>query len=473
MNTIYRVLPAVFVCCAFMAAQGPLPGSAGLGGSSSGTGGVFINATGCGSNACVASPSPAITSYTNLVVNMKIDAPNTAAATLNVGTPGAKAILYGGSPLTASALNSTAFVYALVYDGTSFDCTNCGNGFTYSYLRPISQNSLATAPVSIAHTNYNVSNSVEGANAGKISTAVTAWTYGTTPFVHNATEDTAMAFDFLQPLPPSWIPASGLTFKVTWQLPAGSSGVTGNLKLYARAAPVCTGSAPGNFSAPIGFTASATGAASVWTDTATLTATTSDILSGASAGCNLLVQIFRDATNTIGSGDTLSDSSASPATDAQFVILTIGTPGGAGGTQGATGATGAAGAAGSTTRSLGYMFAGSDLVNNTISGAFPMPSTCTLAAWDIDNKTLAGASATDSQTIKVAKVATGTTSPGAGNLINTSGIAISSAAHVHSTVLSDFTTTTFTQYDLVAFDLTSYGGVAAKVTVTLSFTGCQ
>lgn len=334
------------------------------------TGSVFINATGCGSNTCVATPSPAITTYANLTINMKIDAPNTSDTTVNVSGLGAKHVYYGGSVLTANGLNSTAFVYTLVYDGTNLNCINCGNGFTYSYLRPISQNTLATAPFSIASTNYNISNSVQGSNAGLIAQTASAWTFGTTPLPKNTTAALANVYDFQVPLPPSWIASSGLTFQVIWMLPSGSSA-TGNLLLRVRGQTVCSGAALGSYTAPLSFTASTAAAASVQTYTGALTASTSDVLTGATAGCLFYGQLFRDGTQ---GGDTLNDPNNAPTTDAQLVMLIIGTPGGAGGTVGAVGGTGPAGPSGT----VGITAGTSVSLTSAVGQIFVCTSTCTV-----------------------------------------------------------------------------------------------
>jgi len=72
-----------------------------------------------------------------------------------------------------------------------------------------------------------------------------------------------------------------------------------------------------------------------------------------------------------------------------------------------------------------------------------VPFACTIAAWNITVDT-------GTATIKLWKVASGTAIPTSANSINTSGVAISSGTSIHSTTLTDFTTTTVTANDIVA-----------------------
>lgn len=61
-------------------------------------------------------------------------------------------------------------------------------------------------------------------------------------------------------------------------------------------------------------------------------------------------------------------------------------------------------------------------------------------------------------TVKVWKIATGTAKPTISDVINTSGVAISSGTHVMSTTVSDFTTTTVSANDIFGFDITAESG---------------
>lgn len=65
---------------------------------------------------------------------------------------------------------------------------------------------------------------------------------------------------------------------------------------------------------------------------------------------------------------------------------------------------------------------------------------------------------TGTATVKVWKVATGTTAPTISNVINTSGVALSTGTAVYSTTVTDFTTTAVAANDMFAFDLTAVSG---------------
>lgn len=85
-----------------------------------------------------------------------------------------------------------------------------------------------------------------------------------------------------------------------------------------------------------------------------------------------------------------------------------------------------------------------------------VPFACTISAYNltIDAGTI---------TVKFWKVATGTAIPTSGNSINTSGVSISSGTAIHSTTVSDFTTTAVSANDIMAMAVTS---VATAKTVT-------
>lgn len=87
---------------------------------------------------------------------------------------------------------------------------------------------------------------------------------------------------------------------------------------------------------------------------------------------------------------------------------------------------------------------------------FHLPYGCTIQAWNI-------AVDTGTLTAKVWKIAAGTAIPTVANVINTSGIAISSGTNVRSTTLSDFTTTTVTAHDIGAVTLTAVSGATQAV----------
>lgn len=112
------------------------------------------------------------------------------------------------------------------------------------------------------------------------------------------------------------------------------------------------------------------------------------------------------------------------------------------------------------TRGLGFSIG--DPANSTalttasVSGYITVPFGCTISAYNlaIDAGTI---------TVKFWKVATGTAIPTSGNSINTSGVAIASGTAIHSTTVSDFTTTTVSANDIIAMAVTA---VATTKSVT-------
>jgi hypothetical protein len=123
-----------------------------------------------------------------------------------------------------------------------------------------------------------------------------------------------------------------------------------------------------------------------------------------------------------------------------------------------------AGNTGVAKHSFQYLFfnQGSPLIASTTAiGAFAVPTACTIASWDID------VSPSDTATVKTYKVATGTTHPSSANSISTSGVSISTGGHIHSTTLTDFTTTSAAAYDIFGFALTAVGGTATQLTFSL------
>ena len=85
--------------------------------------GVYCNATGGATNILVCTPSPAVTSYTNLLVSLKVDAANTGATTINISGVGALNLYYNGAALTSVGLLSLCINggCAAYYDGTEFN----------------------------------------------------------------------------------------------------------------------------------------------------------------------------------------------------------------------------------------------------------------------------------------------------------------------------------------------------------------
>lgn len=95
--------------------------------------------------------------------------------------------------------------------------------------------------------------------------------------------------------------------------------------------------------------------------------------------------------------------------------------------------------------------AGSAITTGKVKGFFTCPYAGTIAAWNIvvDTGTV---------TIKCWKIASGTAKPTVANVINTNGVALSSGTAVHSTTLTDFTTTAVAANDIFAFDITAISG---------------
>lgn len=92
---------------------------------------------------------------------------------------------------------------------------------------------------------------------------------------------------------------------------------------------------------------------------------------------------------------------------------------------------------------------GSALTTSQVSYV-TVPFACTIAGYNIvvDAGTI---------TIKTWKVATGTAIPTSGNSISTSGVSISSGTAIHSTTVTDFTSTAVAQNDIVAAAITAVG----------------
>lgn len=88
----------------------------------------------------------------------------------------------------------------------------------------------------------------------------------------------------------------------------------------------------------------------------------------------------------------------------------------------------------------------------TTTDYITVPYGCTLDAWNllVDAGTI---------TVKFWKVASGTAIPTSGNSINTTGVSISTGTAIHSTTMSDFTSTTVTANDIMAMNVTAASGV--------------
>lgn len=76
---------------------------------------------------------------------------------------------------------------------------------------------------------------------------------------------------------------------------------------------------------------------------------------------------------------------------------------------------------------------------------------------------------TGTATVSCWKIASGTTAPTISNIINTSGVALSTGTAIISSTTSDFTTTTVAANDIFAFNLTAVSG-ATKLLFELQIT---
>lgn len=100
------------------------------------------------------------------------------------------------------------------------------------------------------------------------------------------------------------------------------------------------------------------------------------------------------------------------------------------------------------------------LTTSSVSQTLTVPFACTISAYNL----AFSPGDTGTITVKFWKVATGTAIPAIGNVINTSGVSIASGTAIHSTTVSDFTTTTVTANDMIAM-------VVTAVATTKSITG--
>lgn len=105
---------------------------------------------------------------------------------------------------------------------------------------------------------------------------------------------------------------------------------------------------------------------------------------------------------------------------------------------------------------------GSAITAVTIPGTARIVNACTLTGYSI---TATGATGTITVTFWV--VATGTAIPTIANVINTSGVSLTTGTAVASGTLSDFTDTVFGALDLARCTATAVDGTATDLTVTL------
>jgi hypothetical protein len=116
----------------------------------------------------------------------------------------------------------------------------------------------------------------------------------------------------------------------------------------------------------------------------------------------------------------------------------------------------------SIARSLGYAFGdastGSALTTSEVGYVYA-PFSCAVTGWYI------GADA-GTATVKVWRVNGGTALPTSANSINTSGVSLSTGTQVHSTTVTDFTSTAIAAGDVLGFNLSAVS-TAKQITFQL------
>lgn len=105
---------------------------------------------------------------------------------------------------------------------------------------------------------------------------------------------------------------------------------------------------------------------------------------------------------------------------------------------------------------------GSAVTTGTVAGTSTVPFACTLTAWSIT-----GTAASGTNTVKFWNVATGTAIPTIANVINTSGVSLTTGTAVKSATLTDFTDTTYAAFDMFRCAVTAVDGTATDLTITL------
>lgn len=105
---------------------------------------------------------------------------------------------------------------------------------------------------------------------------------------------------------------------------------------------------------------------------------------------------------------------------------------------------------------------GSAIATGTVSGTARIPNACTLTGWSI---TATGATGT--VTVKFWNTATGTAIPTIANVINTSGVSLTTGTAVASSTLTDFTDTSYAAGDMIRCAITAVDSAATDLTVTL------
>jgi hypothetical protein len=143
------------------------------------------------------------------------------------------------------------------------------------------------APTWVSHENVT--------SSGDVTTASNAWIYSTLSFAANSTAATASSVQGAFPLNSTWVASAGIPLSIAWLSPVSTSG---NVLWQIQGQCVATGATPANFGSPAALTASAAaGTVNVWTYAATLTLTTSNVLSGCAANGTFMFRLFRDHQN--------------------------------------------------------------------------------------------------------------------------------------------------------------------------------
>ena len=113
-------------------------------------------------------------------------------------------------------------------------------------------------------------------------------------------------------------------------------------------------------------------------------------------------------------------------------------------------------------RSFGSAFNNGGSVLTTASSIpFVVPYSCTISAYN------ASLTPSGTATFTFWKIANGTAIPTIANLINTSGVGISTGTNIHSTTVSDFTTTTVTANDVIIVNITAVTGSPIGASINL------
>jgi hypothetical protein len=218
-----------------------------------------------------------------------------------------------GNAATATALASTPTLCTtgqaptgILANGNATGCAAIGGSTSvHNYtFRSINQNTISGSNFSIPASNAPTPVSVEGASSGDITTLSSAWNYGTLSFAANSTSNTANSVQGMIPLASTWSSSAGITLQITWRTSATSNAVVWAIQGQC----VASGALPGSFSSGTAMSAStAAGTTEQWTATSTLTMTTSNVLSGCSAGNDFMFRLYRDHQIS-GGADTLTSA---------------------------------------------------------------------------------------------------------------------------------------------------------------------